>query len=173
MSMMNISGLGVSFGDYDVFSGFTASIPRGAKIGLVGANGVGKTTLLGVLAGVTPPATGTITLAQGTRVGYLRQEAMEAFGSRSAALHDEMLAVFAELRQREATLRELEQRMAESSQGALGNGAGSGADALFEEYSAAQEAFERAGGYSYEWWIDQVLQGLGFRATTTAPRSTS
>ncbi len=153
--MMNIHGVGVSFGDFDVFSGITAGIPRGAKIGLVGPNGIGKTTLLGVLAGVETPTTGTVQLTQGTRVGYLRQEAMEAFGARANALHAEMLAVFASLRAQEERLRVLEAAMGGATSGASGN-------ALLEEYSAAQETFEREGGYSYEWWIDQVLQGLGF-----------
>lgn len=150
--MMTISNVGVSFGDFDLFSGVTATIPRAARIGLVGANGIGKTTLLGVLAGVTPLTTGRVALAQGTRVGYLRQEAMEAFGERTSPLHAEMLTVFAPLIEQEARLRDLEHLMAERP-----------GDTLFEEYSHTQESFERAGGYSYEWWIDQVLQGLGFR----------
>jgi ATP-binding cassette subfamily F protein 3 len=162
MSMMNLHGVGVSFGDFDVFTGVTASIPRGAKIGLVGPNGIGKTTLLGVLAGMSPASQGSVSMAQGTRVGYLRQEAMEAFGERSNSLIAEMLSVFAPLRAQEGRLRELEHAMADAPAN----------DALMEEYSRAQEAFERAGGYNYEVWIGQVLQGLGFsRADYDIPLS--
>ncbi|MFN3334466.1 MAG: ATP-binding cassette domain-containing protein, partial [Caldilinea sp.] len=139
MSMLTISNLGVSFGDYDVFLGVSASIPNDGKIGLVGPNGIGKTTLLRVLAGLMPPTTGSVTLARGTRIGYLRQEAVDAFAGRHNTVHDEMLKVFAGLREQEAQLRELEHRMAEEH-----------SDELLAEYSAAQSAFEHAGGYEYE-----------------------
>ena len=165
MSMMNISNVGVSFGDFDLFSGVTATIPNGAKIGLVGSNGIGKTTLLSVLAGVEPASTGTVSLAQGTRLGFLRQEAMEAFAEQENTLHAEMLTVFAGLRATEERLRELETSLAD-----VGNDTGD--PLLLAEYSVLQEEFERAGGYSYEWWTDQVLQGLGFtRADYLLPLS--
>lgn len=151
MSILTATNLGVSFGDYDVFVGISATIAKDAKIGLVGPNGIGKTTLLRVLAGLLQPTTGTVTLAQGTRIGYLRQEAIEAFAGRHNTLYDEMLAVFAGLRRQEAELRRLEQRMAKEH-----------SEALLAEYSAAQEQFERAGGYEYETRIGQVLYGLGF-----------
>lgn len=151
MSILTATNLGVSFGDYDVFMGVSASIAKDAKIGLVGPNGIGKTTLLRVLAGLLQPTTGSVTLARGARIGYLRQEAIDAFAGRNNTLHDEMLTVFADLRRQEAELRRLEQRMAENP-----------GEALLAEYSAAQEQFERAGGYEYETRIGQVLYGLGF-----------
>ena len=152
MSMLTLTNVGQSFGDFDVFTGINASIPNDAKIGLVGPNGIGKTTLLRVLAGLDSSSTGTVTVAQGTRIGYLRQEAMEAFAERENTIHAEMLTVFAALREQEATLRELEHRMAD----------GDHSDAMLAEYSAAQHEFELAGGYEYELRISQVLQGLGF-----------
>jgi ATP-binding cassette subfamily F protein 3 len=151
MSMLTISNLGFAFGDYDVFLGISASIPNDGKIGLVGPNGIGKTTLLRVLAGLAQPSSGSVTLARGTQIGYLRQEAVDAFAGRHNTVHDEMLAVFTGLREQEAWLHDLEHRMAEAH-----------TDELLAEYSAAQEAFERAGGYDYELRIGQVLYGLGF-----------
>ncbi len=151
MSMLTISNLGFAFGDYDVFLGISATIPNDGKIGLVGPNGIGKTTLLRVLAGLAQASSGSVTLARGTRIGYLRQEAVDAFAGRHNTVHDEMLAVFAGLREQEAMLHDLEHRMAEAH-----------TDDLLAEYSAAQEAFERAGGYDYELRIGQVLYGLGF-----------
>ncbi len=163
MSIMSLHAVGVAFGDYDVFAGMTASVPNHARIGLVGPNGIGKTTLLSVLAGVMPSTSGNVTVSQGTRIGYLRQEAMAAFAERDNTLYTEMLGVFAELRARETRLRDLEHAMADGSSGqAGGNSASGGLDALFEEYAHAQEAFERDGGYDYELRIGQTLQGLGF-----------
>jgi ATP-binding cassette subfamily F protein 3 len=152
MSILSFSNLGQSYGDYDVFLGLTASIPNDGKIGLVGPNGIGKTTLLRILAGLDTPSSGGVHLAQGTRVGYLRQEAMDAFAGRDNTVHGEMLRVFASLRAQEARLHELQERMAQ----------GDASDELMAEYDKVHHAFELAGGYEYEVRIRQVLQGLGF-----------
>ena len=66
----SMSVLGLSYGDFDVFSGVTASVPRGAKIGLVGPNGIGKTSLLAVLAGTAPATSGSVTLAQAKNISF-------------------------------------------------------------------------------------------------------
>ena len=71
MSILNASRVGQSFGEFDVFSGVSVSIPRDGKIGLVGPNGVGKTTLLLILAGRAQPSSGAVHVARGTRIGYL------------------------------------------------------------------------------------------------------
>ncbi len=152
--MLNLSGVGLSFGDFDLFSGISVSVPNDGKIGLVGPNGIGKTTLLKIIAGEDESSTGSIRMARGTRLGYLRQEAMQAFKGQANTLHEEMLTVFDRLRQQEAQLQAFEQRMA--------------ADELSEDefttYSEMQTHFESAGGYDYDIRIKQVLTGLGFRA---------
>jgi ATP-binding cassette subfamily F protein 3 len=152
MPILSISNLGQSYGDFDVFLGLTASIPNDGKVGLVGPNGIGKTTLLRILAGLDTSSAGSVSFAQGTRIGYLRQEAMEAFAERENTLFAEMLTVFADIKAQEARLNELQEHMAR----------GDASDTLLAEYSARHEAFELAGGYDYEVRIDQVLQGLGF-----------
>ncbi|RIK38638.1 MAG: ABC transporter ATP-binding protein [Chloroflexi bacterium] len=152
MSILSFSNLGQSYGDYDVFLGLNASIPNDGKIGLVGPNGIGKTTLLRILAGLDTPSSGGVHLAQGTRVGYLRQEAMDAFAERENTVHTEMLSVFADLRAQEARLHELQEQMAQ----------GDTSDELLAEYDEVHHSFELAGGYEYEVRIRQVLQGLGF-----------
>ena len=72
MTIINISALGVTLGD-PLFSDLNLTISKADRIGLVAANGRGKSTLLGCLAGVFEQTTGKITRARGLRVGYVKQ----------------------------------------------------------------------------------------------------
>lgn len=152
MSILTFQMLGQAFGAVDIFNGLAASIPHQAKIGLVGPNGAGKTTLLRLLAGLDQPTSGHIYVAKGTRIGYLQQEAAQAFSHLDNNLYEEMLTVFAGLQAQEAELRQMEQAMSQ----------GDFSTALLEQYGSLQAAFEQAGGYEYELRIEQVLNGLGF-----------
>jgi ATP-binding cassette subfamily F protein 3 len=152
MAILTTSNVGQSFGAFDLFYGVSVGIPNDGKVGLVGPNGIGKTTLLLILAGRAQPAVGNIHLAKGARIGYLHQESARAFADPQRTVYAEMLTLFAGLRAEEDRLREMEAAMAE----------GDFSDALFAEYSRAQEQFELAGGYDYELRIQQVLDGLGF-----------
>lgn len=153
MAILTANNLSQSFGAFDLFSGVSVSIPNDGKIGLVGPNGIGKTTLLLILAGRELPASGSIYVARGSRIGYLAQEAAEAFdGHEQQTVYQEMLTVFAPLRKDEERLRQMEARMADGGMD----------DELFARYSDLQEKFELAGGYDYEVRIKQVLDGLGF-----------
>jgi ATP-binding cassette subfamily F protein 3 len=152
MSVLRFHGLKHWFGDLDLFSGVTGEIPDGAKIGLVGPNGIGKTTLLQILAGRLKPVAGAVTSAKSITLGYLEQESELAFRDLDHTVYEEMLTAFADLRQKEARLRELEAQMAE----------GAVTDALLQRYGSLQEAFESGGGYEYEVRVQTVLTGLGF-----------
>lgn len=152
MSILTASNLSQSFGAHDVFVGISVSLANDGKIGLVGPNGVGKTTLLRILAGVSKPTTGSVNSARGTQLGYLQQEAQQAFAARTHTVYDEMLTVFANLRAEQARLQQLEAAMAINP-----------SEELVEEYGVAQERFELGGGYEYEVRIRQVLEGLGFK----------
>ena len=151
MSILTAESLGLSFGSFDLFQGISITVANDSKIGLIGPNGIGKTSLLLILAGINPPTAGKIHLARGKRMGYLRQEAIETFADSSQTVYAEMLAVFADVHDQQARLSELEARMT----------AGEMSDALLEEYGQLQEAFSQAGGYDYEVRIQQTLQGLG------------
>src|SRR6476646_8546018 len=104
MPILTTTQLSLAFGGRDIFSDLSFSVPEDARIGLFGPNGVGKTSLLRILAGDSPPSSGAVHLARGQRIGYLRQEAVEAFASREYTVHEEMKTVFAEVLSHEEEL---------------------------------------------------------------------
>ncbi|MGD9028865.1 MAG: ABC-F family ATP-binding cassette domain-containing protein [Anaerolineae bacterium] len=151
MSLVSANRLGKSYGAQDVFAGVSFSIPRQAKIALLGPNGSGKTTLLRLVAGLEPPTTGVIQRARSARIAYLPQKA-DRFFDDDTLLRQAMHDVFADLLAQAAELERLEAAMADSP----------GSDAVIQQYGRVLEAFEASGGYTYEHRIEQVLAGLGF-----------
>ncbi len=149
MSLINGLNLSKSFGAVDIFSRVAFSIPHGARIALVGPNGIGKTTLLRILVGLDEPSSGSVQRARGLNLGYLPQEA-GLHGTHS--LWEECLKSMADLRRMEQELARLEAAMGDPDQ----------ADAALERYGPLQATFERLDGYTYETRIRQVLSGLGF-----------
>jgi ATP-binding cassette, subfamily F, member 3 len=153
MAILTANNLSQHFGGFTVFTNVHVNIPHGARIGLVGPNGIGKTTLLLILSGLAEASYGTVSMANGIRLGYLRQEAMQAFSDKTHSVMDEMLSVFSGIQAQEDRMRELESLMGDPE---------ADFDAVMEEYSQIQEDFERIGGYDYEVRIQQTLGGLGF-----------
>ncbi len=149
MSLLTTTNLSKSFGAADIFSDVSLTIPHRARIGLVGPNGVGKTTLLRLLLGYDEPSSGSIYRARGLRMAYLPQEArLES----ERTLWKECLTVFEDLIKRQAELARLEALM----------GSQDHSDAVLETYGRLQHEFELLGGYTYENRIRQTLFGLGF-----------
>ena len=74
MALLTAFELAKSYGPTDIFSHISLSIPHRARIGMVGPNGVGKTTLLRILIGLEEPSGGDIQRARGIKLGYLPQE---------------------------------------------------------------------------------------------------
>ncbi|NMB90148.1 MAG: ABC-F family ATP-binding cassette domain-containing protein [Chloroflexi bacterium] len=155
MSILTAQDLGLSFGSFDLFKGISGTVPNDGKIGLIGPNGVGKTSLLLILAGIHAPTTGKVHIARGRRLGYLRQEAVDAFADREHTVYAEMLTVFDGLTTQQARLTALEEAMSRPGQ------TDAALEGLLEEYGRLQTAFEAAGGYDYELRIQQTLDGLG------------
>jgi ATP-binding cassette subfamily F protein 3 len=148
---LSADNLALSFGAFDLFKGISGAIAHDGKIGLIGPNGVGKTSLLLILAGINQPTSGQVHLARGRKLGYLRQEAVDAFADRDNTVYGEMLTAFADLQAQQARLHALEAGMA----------AGDHSEGILQEYGALQEAFELAGGYDYDIRIQRTLEGLG------------
>ena len=155
MSLISATDLAKSYGAQDVFEAVSVAVPHQARVALVGANGVGKTTLLRLLAGYESPDRGQVQRARGLRIGYLPQETTPLAAADvgpTQTLWQMCLGSFAELRGQEAELARLEEEMAEPGH----------AEEAMARYGPLQEAFERAGGYAYPARIRQVLSGLGF-----------
>ncbi|UQZ35358.1 ABC transporter ATP-binding protein [Paenibacillus sp. PK3_47] len=137
-----------------VLSDITFDIRQGEKIGLIGRNGCGKTTLFTLLSGQERPDQGQISIRRGSTAGVLSQ-IQEADAEET--VYSVLQRSFAEPLQWQARLRELEQEMA-------GLNAASSEQAwnrLLQEYGSLQDKFEAAGGYEIEATIQRVASGLG------------
>lgn len=145
MSIVTGENVGRSYGDFDVFKNLTFSIEHGDRIGLVGPNGEGKTTLLRLLAAVDEPTVGRVHYMSGLRLGYLPQDPPVEHG---ITLWNSMLEVFSEVREMERRLNALSEKLDDEE--------------VLKQYSALQAEFERREGYTYETRIRTVLTGLGF-----------
>ena len=152
MAILTFHNLSKEFGGEYVFGNISGSIDETSRIGIVGPNGIGKTTLLKLIAGKLEPSTGTVAKGKSISIGFLHQEAIQAFADDSNTVFEEMLHVFEDLRKLRKTLRDLEANMSESS----------GLETLLEEYGTKLHAFEAAGGYEFEHRIKRTLSGLGF-----------
>jgi ATP-binding cassette subfamily F protein 3 len=149
MSLITALNLSKSFGANDIFSGVSFSIPHEARIAIIGPNGIGKTTLLRILAKEEEPSTGEVSQARSLSIGHLPQEA--GFDS-PHTLWEECLLPFEKLQEQENELQRLEMAMVEAEQ----------VDRVLEKYGRLQAEFEHQGGYTYNHRIQQVLSGLGF-----------
>jgi ATP-binding cassette subfamily F protein 3 len=150
MAVLTVSNLGKSFGAVEIFSELSFSVSKNARIGLVGPNGVGKTTLLRILVGEESASEGQIQFSRGVRVGYLPQRA-QLHSERT--LWQECLHVFDDLLSRQKELRALEEKMSRSQENTA---------EIMEAYGKIQQTFEYLGGYDFETRIHQMLSGLGF-----------
>ncbi|HEX2621347.1 MAG TPA: ABC-F type ribosomal protection protein [Phototrophicaceae bacterium] len=147
---LTISNITKTYGYHDILNGVSLLLTDTSRIGLVGANGVGKSTLLKIVTGEVEPDSGEVTLAVGRRLGYLAQTMRAADGHSLADLITESQA---HLYAMETRLRELETCMTALVRDEL--------DAVLVEYGDLTDAFERFGGYELEARVDAVLDGLG------------
>lgn len=139
-----------SFGSEVIFSGVTAKIEDHDRIGLVGPNGTGKTTLLRVICGELEPDDGPGEIARGSdlSIGYQKQNCGLTF---EGTIWQEMQSVFADVYALERRMKELQGQMA------VGD-----SPALAEEYRRTEDAFLARDGYQIEVKIKTVLTGMGF-----------
>ena len=141
------------FGANTLFKNVTFSIDSNARIGLVGPNGVGKTTLLKIMTGEQEPTHGEFTVNKGIDVGYIAQE--NALNE-DKTIWDEMESVFAPLIKEAKSLTHMQEQIAEHPQD----------QELLKQYDQKQFAFEQKGGYTYQSDIKSILNGFKFPENT-------
>ena len=135
-------------GDLKVLSGASLAVEAGEKIGLVGRNGVGKTTLLNILSGDSNPDGGAVEHVGGAKVGVTSQS---LYAGIEHSVEEEMLLAFDALIHRERELKALETELSENP-----------SPMLLERYGRLQAEFERDGGYKYRARAASALSSLGF-----------
>jgi ATP-binding cassette subfamily F protein 3 len=149
--LFRLSEVTKSYGAQEVLRGVTFQINPGEHVALVGRNGAGKTTIFRLITGAESPDKGEFDSMRGLRFGVLAQH-VDFSGAEN--ILDAALSVFENLRSLESKMRELEHAMTEVS--------GDELDRVMHEYSDAQHAYEREGGFSYHARAEAVLLGLGF-----------
>ena len=149
MSLITVSSLAKSYGATDIFSGVNFTVDKGARMAIVGPNGIGKTSLMRILVGVDQASSGTVNRSKGVRIGYLSQEADFKM---SGTIWTACESVFSHFKDEQEELHRLEGLMSDPEQ----------LEEAMERYGKLQEEFERRGGYTYMTKIRTVLTGLGF-----------
>ena len=134
MTLITTSGLSKSYGSVDIFSGLDLTIPPHSRIALVGENGIGKTTLLNVLADIESASEGKIQRANQLKIGYLPQKSDL---NSDNTLWEETLIAFQDLRKLEGDLKELELSMSHPD---------NSTEELLTRYGKLQADFEHRGG---------------------------
>ena len=154
MILLSAQNIQKSFGTNVVLKDASLVLQDGQRLGLVGVNGCGKSTLMKIIAGLEPYDGGTLTMQKGLRLGYLAQQGMVTPGK---TVLEELEAVFEPVVAMEARLRQLEQDMAHMAEDPvrlrqLGN-----------QYDQLTRQFEESNGYGWRSTVQGVLAGLGFR----------
>lgn len=155
MPVLSLNGITKSYIVDTILEDISFNVEDGDKIGVLGPNGTGKTTLFNILSGEEPYDQGNIYIQKGIKVGYLKQHVMI---ESEKTIFEECLEEFEGIIKLEQNLRQLEEDM--SIEGSKGESAK--LDQLMEEYSRLSEKFTANNGYGYKSEIKGVLKGLGF-----------
>ncbi|HZD96187.1 MAG TPA: ABC-F family ATP-binding cassette domain-containing protein, partial [Candidatus Sulfotelmatobacter sp.] len=152
--MIQLTTAGKRFGPKVLFQDLDWLITPHDRVGLVGANGTGKTTLLKILAGTESLDYGTMTRQRGIQCGYLPQDGLSLSGR---SIFAECLSVFSEVHQMQREQEELAHRMGEVEHSSSEYGQ------IAERFHRIQAEMQARDGYTIEAEVGTVLNGLGFR----------
>lgn len=151
MILLQAQSITKNFGTKKLFSNVTFEVQDNSRIGLVGRNGVGKSTLLKILSDQESYNSGNIALKKDTNIGYLAQDS----GLNSDnQIFKEMEAVFDYLKVQEKQMHALEAKLADNTVNDY--------DQLLKQYDQVQTKFRQENGYGYQSEIRSVLKGFGF-----------
>ena len=149
MMLLAVRSLFKAYGAINVLNDVSFVVNKGDRVGIVGSNGVGKSTLLKILVGQEEVDAGTFAYAPSTEVGYLPQTTPEFYGR---TIQDLILESLGSLRQLEERMRQIEAIMTTASKEQLA--------VLLEEYGHVSTQFQDRGGYDLDHKIDAILEGL-------------
>jgi ATP-binding cassette subfamily F protein 3 len=151
MPILSANNIRMVFGSRVILDSVSMAVEPGERIGIVGRNGCGKSTLMKVLCGMIRPDAGEVNLSRGARAGYLHQDPRFDEGE---TLRGAAESAFAELHEAHRELNLVFDRM--------GSASGVELERLMKRQTALESRIEQLGGYAIDHRIDAVLHGLGF-----------
>ena len=149
MSILSVDNLSHGFGDRAIFRNVTFRLLAGEHVGLVGANGEGKSTFMSIITGHLMPDEGTITWAKHTHAGYLDQHTELKSGM---TIRDVLASAFAGLYEKEREMNEICERMADADDATM--------ESLLEEMGVLQEMLEQHDFYNIDPKIDEIAHAF-------------
>lgn len=149
--VLTCSDLTKAFGSDVIFDHISFQLEENEKLGILGSNGTGKSTLLKCIVGEMTPDSGTVTLASGKKLGYLAQYQKDDWAGN---IYDIVLSARQDLIREEEELRDMEEEMSRVTGDALNQ--------LIETYHVKSQTFEEKGGLVFRSQAAGVLKGLGF-----------
>lgn len=152
MSVLTVKNLSHGFGDRAIFEDVSFRLLKGEHVGLIGANGEGKSTFMNIITGKLMPDEGTIEWNQRARVGYLDQHAVLKKGE---TIRDVLRTAFDYLYKMEAEIIEIGDKMATASDEEM--------EKLMDDMGTLQDLLDHNGFYIIDAKIEEVAGGLGLR----------
>ncbi len=154
--MLNIHNLSISFGGEYLFEDITFRLGAGDRVGLIGKNGAGKSTMLKILSKEQEPDSGQIALDKDAKIGFLKQD-IDFIQGRTVV--EEAYEAFVEIKKIERAIDEINEQLATRS-----DYESEAYNKLITDLSDFTQRYELLGGYNYKGDTERVLQGLGFTA---------
>lgn len=154
--MFDVQNVTLSFGERVILNNVSLKVEDGERAAIIGPNGMGKSTLLKVIAGIMGTEGGSVSIPKTSEIGYLPQD-LELKSERSVL--DECAQVFAEVLEHEKEMRELEDKMSHVPHGTPEF------DQIADRYEFLLHETQRRDLYSMDATIGRVLGGLGFKPT--------
>ncbi len=155
--MLNVHNLSISFQGDDLFKDISYRIGSGDRIGLIGKNGAGKSTMLKILSEEMEPDTGEVASDKDLKIGFLKQDIDFEEGR---TVLEETYEAFVDIKLIENKIENISDELAKSK-----NTESKEYYQLMIDLQDLQDKFEIIGGYSYEGKTEKILTGLGFKSS--------